>query len=612
MMTREKRRSLAHAALAVGVVAAVFVIILCALLAVTHYQTKKADPLNNKALVELRDRYAAGDQSDAMKRDIRTLDLLARRAYFVSQDEILLGSVIAVLGGVVMLAAFGVYKWASRSLPLPDDDDCEGIFWIGLERSRIWVAGGTVLLVAVSVVLAMSTKTPLTPAAAPPPAGDPEPQANRKPAPVKPVKPNAKRQTADLPVLPPGFDEQAPTFRGPRSNGLTNFDGVPVQWDESKKQNVLWKTPLDLPAWAAPVVWEDKVVVLGANADKRFVYCLQADTGARLWTREIPALAAANNSYKPDTMDEHWDRLVYAGGAPATNGKQVFVQFSNGQLAALDLADGKILWNIVAGNTEGNKYGWDNSLLIYKDAVISVFEGKNRSIACYRAETGAEIWKSGRQAATWASPILARRPNGEFLVVLTTFPDVVAWDLGNGIEAWRTKVFPTEPDYCFGPTAVQVGDRVYVNGENSGMYGIELADGRIAWKLEELPDFSGFQDGASMATDGKHVYQFHNSILTCVDTATGKVVKQKEFAEVENYASPIINQGRLYLFCEDGEVGNRYLVTVVVRADPATDFAKLGRGVVNETVDAVPAVVKGRLYLRSDKSVYCLGTKAND
>lgn len=401
--------------------------------------------------------------------------------------------------------------------------------------------------------------------------------------------------------LPPEFADNSPTFRGASGSGLTDFANVPIKWNESTGENLLWKTPLALPGWASPVVWDDKVIVLGADAKQRFVYCVSASSGKSIWTVEAPPHEDATTPYKPDTMDESWDALMHAGATPAVNGKQVFAQFSNGQLVALDLATGKVLWDVVPGSTLSNKYGWDNSLLVYEDSVIVVFQGDERFVARYDATTGRQLWKAERRSPTWASPILATRADGEPLIVLPADPDVTAWDVETGEQVWSTAVLTGGVDFCVGPSPAQAGDKVFVNFQNCGIYGLNLADGSVAWALEELPDGSPFPDGASMTTDGKYLYQFYESVLTCLDADSGTVVKQKELQDFANYASARLNDGNLYLSCES--------MVLVLNADPETDFMEKGQGRTEENCDSTLAVVEGRVYARSDSSLYCFGVE---
>ncbi len=600
----ETKRSIASAALSVAIVAGALTLILCALTTATYLQVKRLDPLNNAPLVELRNRYEAGERSDQMKSDIRQLDLLARKAFFVSQSQILSGGKFAILATVVMLVALGIFKTATKSIPPPPKDSCSGMFWINLERSRIWISCGTFMLCAVSVVMALSTPTSLGPELAQEPAVDePIDVADVQPAPLpEAATPTPEPASAsDVPASPAGFAQNAPVFRGAASSGQTDFENVPTEWSESDDQNLLWKTPLPLKAWASPVVWDDIVVALGADAETREVYGLDANTGAIKWTAKVPDSPDATEGYATDTMDERWDELVYAGATPAVNGELVFALFSNGQLLALNMDDGNVVWNMVPAETSANSYGVDNSLLVYKDSVIVAFEGDESFIASYDAVTGNQRWKTERKSPSWGSPILARGSDGKYLVVLFGDPNVTVWDPDSGEQIWSTEVLTESPAYCVGPSAVLAGDTVCVNFQGTGIVGLNLVDGAKLWHIEELPDGSGFPDGASMTTDGKHIFQFYESVLTCVDATSGEVIKQKELDVFANYSSALLNSGKLYLF-GDGEA-------VVLNADPATDFAVIGQGSMDDSSDATPALISGRIYIRSDESLYCFGTE---
>lgn len=583
----ERRRIVAQAALAVGLVSAAFVVVMCALLVTTHIQLKKADPLNSVLLESMRERYAEGERTDELKQDIRQLDLLSRRAFFTSQKQIVTGGLIAVIAGIVMLVAFGIYQSATKKIPPPDEKGCEGTFWEDIQRSRVWIAGGTVVLVAVSVVMSLSTPTGLSPdllddPAAPPVSVDVDPEG---------------------PVFPEGFAENAPVFRGAAGIGLTEFEDVPVEWNEEEKVNIRWKSSIDLPGWASPVVWGDKVILVGAAKEQRGVYCLNAKTGNPLWDIVID-VENDGNLYTTDTLDERWDLLMYAGATPAVNGKQAFVMFSCGELQAFDLNTGDVLWELDLGETEENKYGLANSLLIYRDSVIVVFQGNEMYIARYDAKTGKQLWKTERKTQSWASPLLAKAGEERYLIVLPANPDVTAWDPETGRQVWNTEVYTNEIEWCVGPSPVQVGQRIFVNMQNCGIYGLNVSDGTIAWKLEKLPDESGFSDGPSMATDGRYLYQYYQSVLTCVDAETGKVIKQKETDEFANYASAVINRGSLYL-CSDK-------LMTILDPDPESGFAVKGYGEITESADSTATFAKGAIYLRSDSSLYCIGVTNND
>ena len=394
-----------------------------------------------------------------------------------------------------------------------------------------------------------------------------------------------------------GGDDHSPAFRGPNGSGY--YQGVAAtSWSEAGKTGVLWKARLDLPGWSSPVVWDDKVVVTAADPDKRLVYCFSAATGKLAWKTEIQPPANPPRNYVIDTMSSHWDTLLHAGATPVTNGKQVFALFSNGQLVALDLITGKPLWNILAGDSSGNKYGLDNSLLVNGSSVIAVFQSDpERFIAAYDSATGKQEWKTPRESSSWASPILARTPSGRLLVVLPADPDVTAWDARTGAKVWSTRVLGERPAYCMGPSPVADGERVYVNCENNGIFALDLEKGSLAWALKELPDGSPFSAFCSMTTDGRRLYQFEQSVLTVIEAKSGKVLAQKNIDHNSCEASPLVVGDTLYL------VGSSAILVFKTGDSPE----KVGEGTLTETVEATPAFSRGRLFIRTAGALYGVG-----
>jgi len=401
---------------------------------------------------------------------------------------------------------------------------------------------------------------------------------------------------------PEGFEKNSPTFRGPSGMGVYgDAAALPTAWGEKENKGILWKAKLKPLGWASPVVWGGKVIVTSADATKRLVACFDAANGKALWEKTLPKAEGATAEYTLNTQSDDWNTRMHAAATPATNGKQVFTVFSNGQLAALELETGKVVWTLGLGDTSGNSFGLANSPLIYGDSVIVVFQGEPSFIAAYDAATGKVKWTTPRKSATWASPLLIRTSAGKNLVVLPADPDVTAWDPETGKVAWTVDVVKTSPQYCVGPTPVFADNMVIVNCENNGIVGIDADKGKQTWRVTELPNGEGFSDGTSMATDGKNVYQYSKSTLTCVEARTGKVVKQKDLDDASSYASPIYAGGNLYLFGGGS--------TVIVKADAAADFPPVGKGSVKESFDASPAAANGRLFIRTDASLYCIGAK---
>ena len=119
---------------------------------------------------------------------------------------------------------------------------------------------------------------------------------------------------------------------------------------------------------------------------------------------------------------------------------------------------------------------------------------------------------------------------------------------------------------------------------------------RIAWKRTEgTPYISSpvLADGLLYFTKDR------NAILSCVEAATGKeVYANKRLPDMNTlYASPVAAAGRLYVFSREG-------TGVVVKL--GREFEVLAANKLDETIDASPAVVGKTMYVRGDKSLYCI------
>ena len=66
-----------------------------------------------------------------------------------------------------------------------------------------------------------------------------------------------------------------------------------------------------------------------------------------------------------------------------------------------------------------------------------------------------------------------------------------------------------------------------------------------------------------------------------------------------NYsASPLYANGRIYFFSHEG------LTTVI---QPGTSFKELASNTLDGPIMASPAALDGRLIIRTDKALYCIG-----
>ena len=115
----------------------------------------------------------------------------------------------------------------------------------------------------------------------------------------------------------------------------------------------------------------------------------------------------------------------------------------------------------------------------------------------------------------------------------------------------------------------------------------------LAWKAEDnIPDVS------SPVSGGGLVFTVDSGgTVMCFDLKDGaKVWSQELHTEVQ--ASPAIAGQRLYVTCLNG-------LTVV--AEVGRTYREIARSQLDDKFAASPAFVRGRIYVRGMKNVYCLG-----
>ena len=85
--------------------------------------------------------------------------------------------------------------------------------------------------------------------------------------------------------------------------------------------------------------------------------------------------------------------------------------------------------------------------------------------------------------------------------------------------------------------------------------------------------------------------------VTCYDAKQGSKLWDQDFKTTFE-SSPVIAGKRVYVSDMDG-------VTRIFEA--AREYKAVGQGAVGEPITATPAFIGGRIYLRDEKRLYCLG-----
>ena len=614
-----------------AIVAGTFSLVVCAVLLYDFSQRRAKDPLEVPAYQELKLALKVQPASEVLKEGVRAMDQRLREEYFRQRAFALLGAGLLCAAVAVFLVAIKSAATIQRERPMPQPtaatQDHESQ-WTPMARGA--VAGLLTLLAGTAIVLSFAIRSPLPEdveeiaEAAPEVAAvaKPQPIAVVKPEAVAVVKPEAASDdnpqpaavtnpgTASHPtprpvaVATPGAGMPAasedeirrawPRFRGPDGSGISPYDNVPDTWDAATGKNILWKTPVPLPGNGSPVVCGKRVFLSGADNQRRQVYCFDAVTGALLWQQDVPSTPQSSKPVKV-TGD-----TGFASCTPATDGHVVAAVFANGDLAAFDYS-GKLAWSQSFGIPE-NTYGHAASLAVYKDMLLVPMDqgaasaGRSKLLALDMA-TGKTVWQKSRPVgASWTTPIVIRGA-GQDQVITTANPWVIAYDPKDGTEIWRAKCLQGD----VAPSPVFAGGMVFASANDAAPLSAIKVDGKgdvtathVVWKGEDnLPDTS-----SPLATDDAVYVVTSSGMVTSYDAKKGDKRWEEDLGNLKFKASPSLVGNRLYLLDEEGKG---------LILEPSRDKCKkAGTMNMGEPCVASPAFQDGRIYIRGEKSLFCI------
>ncbi|HEY3969415.1 MAG TPA: PQQ-binding-like beta-propeller repeat protein [Planctomycetaceae bacterium] len=385
-----------------------------------------------------------------------------------------------------------------------------------------------------------------------------------------------------------------PQFLGPDRNGISRETELLNEWPLEGPPEV-WRVAGG-PGMSGLAIAGGRVLTLIQKSGRQSVLCLDAETGRKKWEQDLaPAYRNAMGDGPRAT--------------PTIAGDTAFVFTGEGILAAIQVTDGKIVWqkNVVAEfGGEPAEYGMASSPLVLGDKVIVTLGAPQATVAAFQTKTGTVAWQArGDSPAGYSSPALLS-VGGREQVVVFHGAGGLGLDPASGAELWT---FPYITDFhCNIATPVAVQGRVLLSaGENHGSVMLSLkAEGEKfaaspAWESHGAGSFLRNEWQTSILLDG-YLYGIDNvgsagpvSHLTCVEAATGK----RQWQQLRFGKSNLIAaDGKLFLSTMQGEL-------VVVNVNPKK-YEELGRKAVAAKMRQAPALAGGLLYLRDDREIVCL------
>jgi outer membrane protein assembly factor BamB len=403
-----------------------------------------------------------------------------------------------------------------------------------------------------------------------------------------------------------------PQFRGPASSGVGE-GRPPVHFGIDQK--VLWKTAVG-SGLSSPTVWKGHIFLteFDRTSNRLSTLCLDRRSGKILWTRTVAA----------GEIEKVHEISSPASPTPATDGERIYVYFGSYGLVSYDL-NGKQVWEKRLPLPE-NPYGAVASPIIAGELLVLNHQGKDAYLLGVDRRDGHTVWKTDRSLFQygWSTPVHWRHDGIDEIVVLggdfKPNQRLMAYNLADGAERWWVGGLPpcgkstpvvgdgllffAAPDIILEPVAEKKNparaEQIYANNAarvtavRPGKKG-EVSQSNIAWSERR-----GVPGVSSPLYYKGFLYSFVNGgIVFCREAKTGKLIYSGRIgASGYYYSSPVAADDKVYIASAEG---------VVVVLDAGEELKVLARNQLDSPILATPALVDGKIYVRTEGHLYAFG-----
>jgi len=411
------------------------------------------------------------------------------------------------------------------------------------------------------------------------------------------------------------------TWRGPDGMAVARHGSPPTEWSEDK--NILWKTRIPGDASSSPVVWKDRIYVttaiqtdaegdepareergrrrggFGSRRPTRVhefaVVAVNRTSGKIIWQKTVKKTVPHEGAHNTASQ---------ASASPLTDGKHIYAFFGSRGLHCLDIG-GNVKWSKDLGRMEiAMQFGEGASPALHGDTLVINWDHQGASwIAAFRKTDGKEIWRKPRDERTsWSTPIVVP-VDGRHQVIVSATGASRGYDLETGEVIWSCSGMTGN---CI-PTPIHVDGVVYLMSGfmSSALQAVKLSGAKgditdsdhVLWQRKRGCSYTP----SGLVYDG-YVYCLSSNYgrLSCLDAKTGKFhYSRKRLRGLRTvYSSPVGAAGHVYFSGRKGR-------TKVVKL--GKEFEVVGDNKLDDTIDASPAIVGDRIYMRGRKNLYCIG-----
>jgi outer membrane protein assembly factor BamB len=388
--------------------------------------------------------------------------------------------------------------------------------------------------------------------------------------------------------------ENWPQLHGPRRDNKSTETGLMKKWPEGGPEMV-WTARGIGNGYAGTAIVDGRLYTAGDIDDKTVVSALDDRTGELIWQTENGRAytGSAPNARVVPTYND--GKLYHLGGG--------------GDIACLDAESGRKLWtrNIIDEfGCRHPHWGLMDAPLVDGDRVVLCIGSPDVALAALDKRTGKTVWKTtGIDAVRgYSAPILVDH-GGLRQIIMPMGKVVVGVAADTGRLLW-TYDYPVslgamvnEPVYHDGRIVLSAVFRIELTMLQLQVDGKNCSVSEV-WKVKELDN----EMSGNILVDG-YIYgladnNHHQRYWACVQWETGKTAYRHDVMPRQRFGAITYADGMLYVLNDRGTVD-------LVPATP-DGFKPVSRFELPDRKGndywAHPIVCNGRLCLRHDDQIY--------
>ena len=405
---------------------------------------------------------------------------------------------------------------------------------------------------------------------------------------------------------PESFDW--PQWQGPDRNATSKESGLLKEWPKDGPR-LAWEIKELGGGYDAPSIAAGRIFGMSHRGDDEVIWALSETDGKPLWATR---LGAAISQRMPQGREG-------PGCTPTVAGELLYVEGLAGDVACLQVEDGKTRWQRSLQKDLGGtvpRWSYRESPLVDGDRVICTPGGEGATLVALDRLTGKTIWKSqvpGSPGAAYASAISIEF-EGQRQYVQLTAKALVGVAASDGNFLWRYDRVANRPGIncstpifhdglVFASSAYDAGGGlVKLSKDANG--GVQAEEVYFSTKMRNHHGGMILLDGCLYGANGGN----EGGYLVCLDFRTGNVLwdERDSAGRRAPKGSVVLADGRLYYRTEKGTM-------LLIEANPK-EYVERGRFEQPDRSElpawAHPVVANGRLYLRDQHVLFCYDVKA--